>query len=203
MDRSRRAFLERMGAVAIGVGLAGCSGQSNGEGTTGTVPATESLQTTTAAQTTEGADASPNGTETTGTAESTGTSASVQGTVVTAESTNGLNITEHNFFRSGDVAGVEGVLKNTSNKTFEYAEVKVSPVNETGDRAGQFYTSTQAQNVNTLKPGETWNFVVSFSSEWVQDFNKYEIWATGTTQMQGTETGGNGTATGTQTQTQG
>ncbi|SDQ87224.1 hypothetical protein SAMN05216278_2871 [Halopelagius longus] len=187
-----------MGAVAIGVGLAGCSGESGGGTETG-AGGTEAGQTTTAEQTTAETES---GTEATGTTESTGTSGSMEGTVVTAESTNGLNITEHNFFQSGDAAGVEGVLKNTTDKTFEYAEVKVSPLNETGDRAGQFYTSTEAQNVNTLKPGQTWNFVVSFSSEWVQDFNKYEIWATGTTQMEGTESGGNGTATGTATETQ-
>lgn len=191
MDSNRRTFLKRAGAVTIGVGVAGCSGDSGGGTETGAGGADGGTETDQPTETES---------ESTGTTESTGTAGSVEGTVVTAESTNGLNITEHNFFQSGDAAGVEGVLENTTDETFEYAEVKVSPLNESGDRAGQFYSSTEAQNVDSLPPGETWNFVVSFSSEWVQDFDKYEIWATGTTQMQGTESQGNATATETQTQ---
>lgn len=172
----------------MGVGLAGCSGEGNGEGTEGTVPATESLQTTTAAQTSDGEDAAgPDGTETT-TTESTGASGSMEGTVVTAESTNGLNITEHDFFHAGDAAGVEGVVENTTDKTFEYVEVTVSPLDESQQRLGKFYASSVSQNVDTLPPGETWEFVVSFESGWLEQFETYEIWATGKVQAGGTGT---------------
>lgn len=181
MDRSRRAFLKRAGAVAVGVGVAGCSGES-GDGTETDAGGTEAGETTAAEQTTAETE-----TESTGTA-STGTAESKEGTVVTAESTNGLNITEHDFFHAGDAAGVEGVVENTTDETFEYVEVTVSPLDESEQRLGKFYASSVSQNVDTLPPGETWNFVVSFESGWVEQFETYEIWATGKVQAGGTET---------------
>jgi hypothetical protein len=193
-DRSRRAFLKRASAVAIGVGVAGCSGQTGGGTETGGGGAADGTGTA------QAGGANQTATEPDATEQATGTAAgesqSVEGSVATEKMTDGLQITEHNFFVQGDVAGVEGVLKNTSQKTFEYAEVKVSPVDESGQEVGQFFSSTKAQNVDSLAPGETWNFVVSFSSNWVEKFDRYEIWATGVTQTSASEgngTSGNGT----------
>ena len=182
---SRRTALKVLGSSAtVGIAsLAGCSGGDGGDGGSGDGGS--------------GGDAASE----TGTEAGTGTSSSggesVEGSV--RSSSTPLEITEQAYFEQEDVVGVTGSVENTGDATYSLVKVHLSPM-ENDDPRGQFFATTETQNVDQLGPGETWNFVVAFNKSSVESFDQYEVWVTG---VQRSETdGAEGTANeGTSTET--
>jgi hypothetical protein len=152
MVRDRRAFLAGVGSVAV-AGLAGCSGQTNSDDSTSTDAGTEA------------------GTET-----ETGESGAVEGEVTGNDTP--LEIVEQNYFERASVVGVVGTVKNTGESTYSPVTVHFSPYEDEESR-GKFYATSDAQNVDQLGPGETWEFAVALGESEIEAFNRYEVWVTG------------------------
>lgn len=152
MVRDRRTFLAGVGSLGVAA-LAGCTGGTDGGDT-------ESSETES-----DGAA----GTE-------TGGSGDAEGTIRDNETP--LEITEQNYFERGSVLGVSGTVKNTGDSTYSIVTVHMSPMEEQ-QQLGKFYSTTAAQNVDQLGPGEEWHFVVSFDASAVKVFEEYEVWVTG------------------------
>ncbi|SFR33198.1 FxLYD domain-containing protein [Halogeometricum limi] len=149
---NRRAFLAGVGSLGVAA-LAGCTGGTDG----GDAESSE----------TESGDAT--GTETDG-------SGDVEGSVRGNDTP--LEITEQNYFERGSVLGVSGTVENTGNSAYSIVTVHMSPMEEQ-QQLGKFYSTTAAQNVDQLGPGEEWHFAVSFDASAVKVFEKYEVWVTG------------------------
>lgn len=164
--------------TALGVGVAGCSSDSDGEQTTtgnaesgnggsenggsGQTAAAdrastaESAETGTAAKEMSGKD--PSATEMTGT--------------VADKSVSGLTFVEQNQYSMNGVQGVVGTVKNTSDAAF--SEVTIHTTVKPGD-AGP-YTETMD---GSLEPGATWEFKYRFGDDAPEEIEGYTIWATG------------------------
>ncbi|AUV83571.1 hypothetical protein C2R22_19580 [Salinigranum rubrum] len=188
MESSRRRLLKLTGATALGLGVAGCTGESNDTGsagsaggdsgtdaidTTGTATANDAITESEAPETAE-----PTGTDTaTDAGTATGTSAGVEGTV-TDESEDALQIVEHEYYQEGDVEGVRGTVENVSERAFTYVEVHLAPKNEREETLDRFQVDSQ-EAIDSLGPDETWEFDVEIDSEF--EFTRYDIWVTGRT----------------------
>ncbi len=185
MGSSRRQLLKAAGVTALGLGVAGCAGESNDtgpagsaggdsegdtRGTTKTATADDAITENETAETTE----TDTATETEPTTE---TDSDVEGTV-TDDSDAPLQIVEHHYYRDGDAEGVRGTVENTSDRAFSYVEVHLAPKNEKEETLDRFQVDSQG-SIDSLGPGETWEFDVEIEGEF--EFTRYDIWVTGRT----------------------
>lgn len=191
MTRSRRQVLKTAGVTALGLGVAGCTGESSDTGSAGsaggdsgsdaidmteTATANDAITESETAEETETADTTGADTATdAGTA--TATSGDVEGTV-TGESVDALQLVEHEYYQDGDVEGVRGTVENVSERAFSYVEVHLAPKNEKEETLGRFQVDSQ-EAIDSLGPDETWEFDVEIDGEF--EFTRYDIWATGRT----------------------
>jgi hypothetical protein len=173
--------LKTAGVTALGLGVAGCTGESSDSGSdaidmTETATANDAITESETAEETETADTTGADTATdAGTA--TATSGDVEGTV-TGESVDALQLVEHEYYQDGDVEGVRGTVENVSERAFSYVEVHLAPKNEKEETLGRFQVDSQ-EAIDSLGPDETWEFDVEIDGEF--EFTRYDIWATGRT----------------------
>jgi hypothetical protein len=189
----RRRFTALAGAGLI-TALAGCSGEgdssgesgSNGSsatqataggGTTTTATSTSGGQTT-AESTTPSADTTTTEPETETETDASTSTTSTDTTSASSSSSDDaqiesvpetLDVLEHELFEDDYTAGVRGEIENVSDETLSYVEVEVYFQDESGTRIGDALANTQ-----DLPPGGTWAFealyVGSKDAEAIEDY---------------------------------
>ena len=187
MQQSRRAYLRGAGALALGVGVAGCSNNSEGSGgssgssgggssnSSGGGEASGSSESNAAAksgsaETSGGSQQQTSGPET---PVKDASATDLTGTVGD-KSAKGLSFVEHSHYSMNGVQGVTGQIKNAGNAPFSEVtlHVTVKPGN-----AGP-YTETLDFD-EPFKPGDTERFKFGFGDGAPDEVKGYTIWATG------------------------
>lgn len=141
MELDRRKFVTSAGAVAATVGLAGCAGGGGNE----------------------------TGTETEAGAQGeTQTGSPQEGDIDELEGKEGqmpnyLKLTNHFAYVSGDNVGVVGTLKNVGDQPLNEVEVEVTL--RDGDTVIGEFIDTSEEEIETLRPGNSWRFNVVFEDE--------------------------------------
>lgn len=174
MRRNRRTFVAAIG-TALGTALAGCTGnggEGGGNGGTGTENGTSASNRTGTSNQTGAGNESTTGDEI--------------GAVNQTQTSDKLKIVSHSFYETDTGRGVRGTVKNVSDQRITYGEVKVTPIDADSAGEGMYYADTQSANIDSLKPGETWEFDVKFrETNKIQNLRRYEIWTTAQTGSQG------------------
>lgn len=176
--RSRRAYLRGVGAVALGVGAAGCSsdGGGSGGGASGSAgesgpPGSAETDATSGAGTDE--TASERGTAS---SKATVTDASATGLTGTVadRSAAGLSFVEHSHYSMNGMQGVTGRVENTGDAAFETVTIHVTV--KPGD-AGPFAETLDGDE--PLEPGDARRFKFAFGDGAPDEVEDYTVWATG------------------------
>ncbi|KTG08193.1 hypothetical protein AUR64_01060 [Haloprofundus marisrubri] len=199
MSESRRTFVRGIGATLLAVGVAGCTdmggqtGDGNddaqaqeGETDTGndTETGAETETETTATDTDTPTETASNDTAGNGTANdtadtnATGNASDVQGTVG-EQSQQDLQIVEHSYFQRGGQSGVEGMIRNTGDTTYELVTVHITPRADETDESAKQYPEQQVNYRDTLAPDATWEFEMAFNAPEGRTPDSYVIWVTG------------------------
>ena len=186
MQQSRRAYLRGAGALALGVGLAGCSSgndssgdsgggsQENGGGSDGSGSGSKSGSGSTSASETSGSEAAAASGDGGGSSATPGKDAAATGLsgTVADKSAQGLSFVEQSHYSMNGAQGVTGRIKNTSDSAFQ--EVTLHVTVQPGD-AGPY---TETLEGGPLKPGETRRFKFGFGDGAPDEVQGYTIWAT-------------------------
>ena len=183
MQQSRRAYLRGAGALALGVGVAGCSNNSEGNGGSsgssgggsGGGEASGSTESNAAAKS-GAAETSGGSQQRTSGPETPGTDAAATGLTGTVgdKSAKGLSFVEHSHYSMNSVQGVTGRIKNTGSAPF--SEVTLHVTAKPGN-AGP-YTETLEFD-EPFKPGDTERFKFGFGDGAPDEVKGYTVWATG------------------------
>ena len=184
MQQSRRAYLRGVGALALGVGLAGCSSDSgeNGGGSSkngggsgddtgsGSGAGAESAS----ASGTSGSEAAAASGDGGGSSATPGQDASATGLsgTVADKSAKGLSFVKQSHYSMNGVQGVTGRIKNTTDSALQ--EVTFHVTVQPGG-AGPY---TETLEGGPLKPGETRRFKFAFGDGAPDKVQGYTIWAT-------------------------
>ncbi|WP_224333225.1 DUF2393 domain-containing protein [Haloprofundus halobius] len=110
--------------------------------------------------------------------ETTGDESDVEGTVG-EQSQQDLEIVRHSYFQRDGQSGVEGVIRNTGDTTYELVTVHVSPRTDEGDDSAREYPEQQEEYRDTLAPDATWEFEAVFDAPEGRSPDSYVIWVTG------------------------
>lgn len=86
---------------------------------------------------------------------------------------------------SNAVAGVNGRLKNTADQAFEDVQVTATLYDQ-NDPIGQFIDSTEARNRDYLREDGVWPFTIVFDSADIDQATRYTVMAEGDLADQGT-----------------
>lgn len=149
----RRTFLRKTTVLTAGIaGLAGCgSPDAPADGAeNGTGPEDE-----------PGAETGPGG------------AADVEGMV--GETPDGVQVSNTQLQLSGGEAVVTGTVENTGDQAIEEVEVQVTLLDDNDEPIGQFFHDTDQAEVESIEPGATWDFSVSFPEEDLEDAASYRI----------------------------
>lgn len=187
----RREFVRAAGSVAVGVAVAGCSGNVGGGGgeTDSVDPAATEAEAQTAATETE---IDVRDTPSTEAARLSGgiaddsddglkfVAVNLYQTYGNSEQADGETpVADAVFGSAGDGVGVKGVLKNVSDATYSEVEVTVTLYDDTGDVLGEWLDNTADESTDGLKPGEKWDFDVAFQNADVGEAARYAVSASG------------------------
>ncbi|MFC6723708.1 FxLYD domain-containing protein [Halobium palmae] len=168
----RRQLLKTTGALAGGLGLAGCGGQSGSEATE-----TEAVTDTEAAATTaSGNETTTMGNETTGN-ESTGTTdgdiSDIDGEL--GDSPPGLEVTGRELYETNGEVGLRGTVENTGNGEYATVEAEVTLQDDQGEILYEFIDESEEAQTASLPPGESWQFDVLFEEAQMAEVTSYTI----------------------------
>ena len=187
----RREFVRAAGSVALGVAVAGCSGNLGGGGgeTDSFDPAATEAEAQPAATETE---IDGRNTPSTEAARLSGSVAddsddgltfvavNLYQTFANSEEGNGETpVADAVFGSAGDGVGVKGALKNVSDVTYSEVEVTATLYDDTDDVLGKWLDNTADESTGTLKPGERWDFDVVFQNADVGEAARYTVSASG------------------------
>ncbi|NHN42732.1 DUF3426 domain-containing protein [Halorubellus sp. JP-L1] len=198
----RRKFIALAGTTATTISIAGCASPDEA-GTAGGAGATEGTEA--GADETEGEDggdgetteeADDEVTTTESGEETTDESASeevdpadVEGE--TDDVSENAEVVSHEAFRDGETVGVRGSIENTADEALDFVEVEVT-LNDGDTVLGEFI-DTSDEEIDSLAPGDQWDFEVTFDDEALTSETTYTISVEA-------ETGAvDGTGTGTET----
>lgn len=184
MEQSRRAYLRGAGAIALGVGVAGCSSGNDGggdggsSGSSGDGGSSESSGSgssgpSTASSSGSGDAASAQGTASSETPGPDPAATDLSGTVGD-KSVSGIAFVEQSHYEMNGVQGVTGQIKNQGSAPFQAVTIHVTV------KPGNKGPYTEELNLGEpLKPGDTERFKFSFGDGAPDDVTGYTIWATG------------------------
>ncbi|WP_157972690.1 hypothetical protein [Haloprofundus halophilus] len=110
--------------------------------------------------------------------ETTGNESDVEGTVG-EQSQQDLEIDRHSYFQRDGESGVEGVIRNTGDTTYELVTVHVAPRADESDDSAREYPEQQEEYRDTLAPDATWEFEVVFDAPEGRSPDSYVVWVTG------------------------
>lgn len=178
MQQSRRAYLRGAGAIALGVGVAGCSSGNDGGGGGSSGGGESSGSGGSSASGTAGGSGSGGtaSTQETAKSETPGKDAAatdLSGTVGD-KSAKGISFVSHNHYEMNGVQGVTGRIKNSGSAPFE--EVTLHVTVKPGDKGP--YTETLDFD-EPFKPGDVERFKFGFGDDAPDEVQGYTIWATG------------------------
>ncbi|QCJ46936.1 hypothetical protein [Haloprofundus sp. MHR1] len=160
----------------------GDGGDEAQEGENGTDGAADAGNETTATETEETAENETAENETveneTAGNETTGNESDVEGTVG-EQSQQDLEIDRHSYFQRDGESGVEGVIRNTGDTTYELVTVHVAPRADESDDSAREYPEQQEEYRDTLAPDATWEFEVVFDAPEGRSPDSYVVWVTG------------------------
>lgn len=100
----------------------------------------------------------------------------------------GLKITEQRLFRTEAGFGVMGVVKNTSQDTYTFVQVRATLADENDDPITTFnesigrnlgLKSVDTEAISELGPGEIWKFTVFFEDVKVENVASYRLIVSG------------------------
>lgn len=108
----------------------------------------------------------------------------------------GLEVMDTELMREGDRVQVTGTVENTGDETVEEVEVQVTLLDDNDGIIGQFFNDTEEAEVQSLEPGDQWEFTVEFPSEDTEPATAYRIDVdTEIDESVDIDTGGTGTPT--------
>jgi len=99
--------------------------------------------------------------------------ADIEGDLNDDEISEHVEVTEHGIFEEGDDVGVTGAVENVSGEQLDYVEVEVT-LNDGDTLIGEFVDTTD-EEIDSLGPGETWDFRVTFGDEDLNEDVTYSI----------------------------
>ena len=76
-------------------------------------------------------------------------------------------------------AGVVGDVKNTGNETFTFLEVQATLYDESDDVLGEWIDNTEGEDIDSLAPGEVWDFEIWFENADLGSAASYSLSASG------------------------
>lgn len=169
----RRYFLRSAGIVGVGIttAIAGCGEPGTGVGTeTGDGGLVG----------TDGGTETPPGTETpmedgTETGEGTGTGTPLDLERRDGKSSPGLSVSDVEVTGGDNRLTFSGVVENTGDKPFEEVELQITLLDDNDEIIGQFFHNSEEAEMQSLAPGETWNFTVEFESPDQEEITAYRI----------------------------
>lgn len=190
MTDSRRAYLGSVGTVVLGLGLAGCGGDTgeqteattaDGAGSNGGEP------TASGDDTTAGSDdrVQTDGGRTTQETPSTDPAATDLAGTVAERSNADLKFVRHNHYEQNGIQGVTGVLRNAGSQPFTSVTVRAEVAASDGSTAGPFTASSADEGRGGLEPGDRWRFKFRFGDDAPDDPQGYTVRATGETGDEG------------------
>lgn len=160
-DLDRREFLTTTGASVAGIAVAGCLGGSDDGGTGGT-----------------GGDGGNESNESTGANESNETAnertpppLDINGEI--GETPDSLEITSFHAYETIDNVGVMGVVENVGNSPLDDIEIEVT-LNDGDTVIGEFL-DTSTEDIDYLRPGNSWRFDVVFEDENISEATSLTI----------------------------
>ena len=181
---NRRTLLKSAGATALTLSVAGCMGDTGGDGGNGTETPTDQGDEPIVP-------ADPGWFD-------------LEGSVLSEENAENLEVTQHSLYRTPEAFGVMGTIENTGDQPYVRVVAHARLQNDQGeiDAFEQLFDIDEdTQAFDDLAPGETLQFDIRFEdtdpSVFENESTQYEVWATGEVQEDnggGNVTDGNTTA---------